>query len=271
ENDTATVTLNIDLPEGIDLVLEKSARIVNQIDSLRITDFQEEEVNPLVGQEIIFKLKVTNDSKEDSVSDIVVRDTIAPVFSNPRFTPELADELSYKPETGVLKWDVGALPQNGVAELEIRVVTDSTGTFQNTATIDISSPADSEGNYENNTDNVVINVSERTQAELGIIFNQFSPNNDGVNDDLKINQTLINEEGTEQQVALEYSIKIFNRYGSLMFEGDQLTEEVIWDGTRNGKNVPDGTYFYVLNVTLLEEVEGMDTNPTQKGWIQLIR
>ena len=72
-------------------------------------------------------------------------------------------------------------------------------------------------------------------------------------------------------VDLIYDIKIFNRYGSLVFEGDQLSDENIWDGTRNGKNVPEGTYFYVLNVMLQEEVEGVDTNSTKKGWIQLIR
>ena len=73
------------------------------------------------------------------------------------------------------------------------------------------------------------------------------------------------------QIEMEYDIKIFNRYGSLVFEGEQLSDEVIWDGTRNGKEVPEGTYFYVLKVTLLEEIEGVDTNSTKKGWIQLIR
>jgi hypothetical protein len=57
----------------------------------------------------------------------------------------------------------------------------------------------------------------------------------------------------------------------VVFEGDQLSDEVIWDGMRDGKDVPDGTYFYVLNVTLQEEVEGVATNSTKKGWIQLIR
>jgi len=50
-----------------------------------------------------------------------------------------------------------------------------------------------------------------------------------------------------------------------------MTDEVIWDGMWEGKESPDGTYFYILNVTLQEEVEGFDTNTTKKGWIQLIR
>ncbi len=81
----------------------------------------------------------------------------------------------------------------------------------------------------------------------------------------------IGEDGMEEEVDLAYSIKIFNRYGSLVFEGDQLTSEVIWDGSRDGKEVPDGTYFYVLDVTLRDGIEDAETNTTKKGWIQLIR
>ena len=119
---------------------------------------------------------------------------------------------------------------------------------------------------------MTVNVSERSEAEFGIIFNQFSPNNDGVNDNLKLNKRQTNEDGTlGDEVDVLYSIKIFNRYGSLVFEGNQLTDEVIWDGSRNGKEVPDGTYFYVLNLNVLEEIEGIDANSVKKGWIQIIR
>ncbi len=272
DNNVSTVTLNIDLPEGIDLVLEKTAAIVDQNDSLKIADFQAGEVNPLIGQELIFKLRVTNESNEEMVSRIEVLDSISPVFGNPRFTPELGEESVYDATTGLLIWVIPELLRNGVAELEIRVVVDSVGTFQNTAEIDRSSPVDSEGNYENNTSTVTINVSERTEAEFGIIFNQFSPNNDGVNDELKINKKRTNDDGSlGDEVDIEYSIKIFNRYGSLVFEGEQLSDEVIWDGTRKGTEVPDGTYFYVLDLIVNEEIEGIDTNSIKKGWIQLIR
>ncbi len=272
DNNVSTVTLNIDLPEGIDLVLEKSAAIVNQKDSLKIADFQSGQVNPLTGQEIIFKLKVTNDSNEETVSRIEVLDSISPVFINPRFTPELGEGSGYDAVTGRLRWFIPELLKNGVTELEIRVSVDSVGTFQNTAEIDRSSPVDSEGKYDNNTSTVTINVSKRTEAEFGIIFNQFSPNNDGVNDDLKINKRRTNDDGSlGDEVDIQYAIKIFNRYGSLVFEGEQLTDEVIWDGTRKGKEVPDGTYFYVLDLTVNEEIEGIDTNSIKKGWIQLIR
>jgi gliding motility-associated-like protein len=176
----------------------------------------------------------------------------------------------FNPDTGV--WKIQELLKNEVAILEIRGRVSLEGSFQNIAEIVDSSPVDSEGNYDNNTSTVTVNVNERTEAELGIIFNQFSPNNDGVNDDLKINKRRTNDDGTlGDEVDIQYSIKIFNRYGSLVFEGEQLTDEVIWDGTRKGKDTPDGTYFYVLNLNVLEEIEGIDTNSVKKGWIQLIR
>lgn len=81
-NDIAEVALIVDLPEGIDLVLEKWARIVNENDSLNVENHRNlSEVNPLVGQEIIFTLRVTNKSNEDAVSSIQVLDTISDSFS----------------------------------------------------------------------------------------------------------------------------------------------------------------------------------------------
>ena len=271
-NNTAEVTLNVDLPEGIDLVLEKLARIVSTNDTLNsnVKSRDLREVNPLTGQDVIFTIKVTNESNEDAVSNIQVLDTIAAVEqSGFVYISNNTDKGEYNSETGL--WVIPELLKNEVAILEIRVSVPNEGTFLNRAEIVRSSPLDSENNYDNNSASVTVNVSTATEAELGIIFNQFSPNNDGTNDELKINKKRIGEDGSEEVVNITYDIKIFNRYGSLVFEGNQMTNEVIWDGSRDGKEVPDGTYFYVLNVTLQEEIEGVETNSTKKGWIQLIR
>jgi len=41
-------------------------------------------------------------------------------------------------------------------------------------------------------------------------------------------------------------MSIFNRWGQLMFETDDINNR--WDGTTAGGNAcPDGTYFYVVN------------------------
>jgi gliding motility-associated-like protein len=67
----------------------------------------------------------------------------------------------------------------------------------------------------------------------------FSPNGDGKNDRLVF-------------TALEYfapaSLKVFNRYGTLVFDNPNYQND--WDGTNmdNNKALPDGTYFYVLTL-----------------------
>lgn len=83
----------------------------------------------------------------------------------------------------------------------------------------------------------------------------FSPNNDGSNDWFNI-QGLYD-------VFEDHKLKIYNRYGTLIFEGDNDTK---WYGLINrginnkGNLVPVGTYFYVLHPN--------DANyDSQVGWV----
>ena len=68
---------------------------------------------------------------------------------------------------------------------------------------------------------------------LGV--NAFSPNNDGLNDGFRIH-------GIE--VALEYELRIFNRWGEVLFLTSNPQES--WDGTYKGSPVQEGYYFYML-------------------------
>jgi gliding motility-associated-like protein len=83
----------------------------------------------------------------------------------------------------------------------------------------------------------------------------FSPNNDGTNDWFNI-QGLYD-------IFEHHQLKIFNRYGTLIFEGNNNNK---WYGRVNrglnndGKIVPVGTYFYILNPN--------ETNfRPQMGWV----
>lgn len=83
----------------------------------------------------------------------------------------------------------------------------------------------------------------------------FSPNNDGINDWFNI-QGLYN-------IFENHELKIFNRYGILIFEGNNTNR---WNGrtnrglNNNGKLVPVGTYFYILNTNDPEYTP-------QLGWV----
>jgi len=66
----------------------------------------------------------------------------------------------------------------------------------------------------------------------------FTPNNDGSNDYFEIPCL-----GNIDEKA---SLLIFNRWGYLVFETDNYDSD--WDGTHKGQPLPDGTYFYILQI-----------------------
>lgn len=88
-----------------------------------------------------------------------------------------------------------------------------------------------------------------------IIPNIFTPNNDAENDEFLISHPAVtNFTGT-----------IFNRWGQKLFESSDI--EFNWNGRNHtGKPAPDGTYFYVLEVTFVNgETESFS------GAIELVR
>ena len=234
-NNVSTITLNIDLPEGVDLVLEKSVR----------------SQRPLSGDEVVFTITVTNESEEDVVSNIQVLDLIPPDVDGPfNFISASTTLGEYSEESGI--WVIPQLNLNESADLFITVSVEEVGVFTNTATLLSSSPND--GNPDNNEATAEVRVSAPVDAEDGFVFNQFSPNGDGTNDFLKIKDI-----GSFSNT----SISIFNRYGRLVYEANNMTDDRVWDGTRKSDPVPDGTYFYILDLG--------DGTEVRKGWIQLIR
>lgn len=85
------------------------------------------------------------------------------------------------------------------------------------------------------------------------VFNTVTPNGDQANDDLHFENL--------RNVYDRFEINIFNRYGRLVWEGDQNTEN--WQGTTNvsgtnGDLLPSGTYYYVveLNDPVIENPAG---------------
>lgn len=251
-NDSATVNVSLGYPPGYDLLLEKSAV----------------SVSPLVGDEVTFTIRVTNQSTESApITNIVVEDIIQDNDSLPKFiyNSHTSDVGTYIVETG--RWTIPSLAQYSVATLTIKVLVPREGIFVNTARI----LADDD-NVENNEDFVTIKVSTATKVDVGILYNQFSPNGDETNEVLKINRTDFDSD-ERPLVPLVYSIQIFNRYGALVFEGNDSFDDVdqreaeVWDGTWKNEDAPAGTYFYVLEFDL-NNGQGPQIS---KGWIQLIR
>ncbi len=84
------------------------------------------------------------------------------------------------------------------------------------------------------------------------IFDAFSPNGDGINETFTI-YGLSNYPG--------HVLRIYNRWGNLVYEA--VNYQSTWDGTWDGKKLPYGTYFYVLDLNNGEE--------PLAGYVQLMR
>ncbi|MBN1157912.1 MAG: gliding motility-associated C-terminal domain-containing protein, partial [Bacteroidales bacterium] len=88
------------------------------------------------------------------------------------------------------------------------------------------------------------------------IFSGFSPNGDGINDTWVIKH------------AVEYGdrirVQVFNRWGEPVFESKGYGGANEWDGTRNGRPMPVGVYYYIINV-------GDEKSEPYTGTVTLIR
>jgi gliding motility-associated-like protein len=82
---------------------------------------------------------------------------------------------------------------------------------------------------------IKITVSGGTTKIL--VPNAFSPNGDGINDTWIISNLSTYPGAT---------VQVFNRYGQLVFHSENANKA--WDGTYNGKPLPVGTYYYIIDL-----------------------
>ncbi len=102
-----------------------------------------------------------------------------------------------------------------------------------------------------------IKIEVLTKAPQFAPPNIFTPNGDNTNDTYNIGAANFNE----------YTFKIFNRWGQLVFETTDT--KVSWDGKSKGKDVPPGSYYWILSGNT---VCGVDkTVIEEKGFVTLVR
>jgi gliding motility-associated-like protein len=78
-----------------------------------------------------------------------------------------------------------------------------------------------------------------------VIFNAVSANGDGVNDTFTI---LGIEENPDNTVML------FNRWGNVIYQKDGYKNREGWDGTWEGRELPEGTYWYHITLPRLNKI-----------------
>ena len=81
---------------------------------------------------------------------------------------------------------------------------------------------------------MTVTVSGRSKI---LVPNAFSPNGDGINDTWVI---------TNLSVYPGATVDVFNRYGQPVFHSENSSKA--WDGTYNGKPLPVGTYYYIIDL-----------------------
>ena len=92
------------------------------------------------------------------------------------------------------------------------------------------------------------------QCEGLVIFTALTPNGDGKNETFHVAQI---EEFPNNR------LQIFNRWGNLVYEASGYRND--WRGTYNGNPLPDGAYFYLLDVTDAGETK------TYNGYIEILQ
>jgi gliding motility-associated-like protein len=85
------------------------------------------------------------------------------------------------------------------------------------------------------------------------IPNTFTPNGDGINDTWDI---------VGLSNYMDATIDIYNRYGEHLFHS--IGYSIPWDGTYNGKRLPVGTYYYIIDFKY-------NNYPLRSGWVAILR
>ena len=97
-----------------------------------------------------------------------------------------------------------------------------------------------------------------------LVPNIFSPTNDSFNETFHL---IFSGDGSTTAVA-NYSIQIFNRWGTLVFESTDPDNN--WNGTINGNEAATGVYYYVVNAEYANG-ESILSPEQRSGWFQLVR
>ena len=201
--------------------------------------------NPAIGDIITFIITANNLGSLDATS-VEILDQLPTGY---RFESFTATSGVYSEVSGI--WNVPLVPGNASEVLEITVEVLDIDDYLNIASLTSLDQID--GNPNNDEDQVTIETICLT------VFNEFSPNNDGVNDQFYID--CIDRYPNNK-------LTIYNRWGNIVYQKDGYDNT--FDGTSNGRAVlytedklPVGTYYYILDLG--------DGNEPKAGWLYINR
>ncbi|MDY2587270.1 DUF7507 domain-containing protein, partial [Winogradskyella aquimaris] len=236
---------NDDDPNGDGNPDDPTVTAVNSIFDLEVTKVVDE-VRPVVGDEVTFTIEVANIGNV-TATNVVISEQIPSGYV---FVSAITTTGTYSEFDG--EWTVGQLDPDQVEILEITVEVLGFGDYVNTAFVDVADGG-MDVNPSNDEGSAVVDPICLT------IYNEFSPNGDGVNETFVID-------------CLERfpnnKLEVYNRWGNIVYSKNGYLND--WSGTTNGRAVigqsdelPVGTYYYVLDLG--------DGSEPRVGWLYINR
>ncbi len=218
-----------DFSDGIEDDDEASAVVEPQTTDLAITKVVDR-MEPNIGDEVVFSITVTNQGNVPA-TNIGIEELLPNGY---RLISSSASIGIYDATEGF--WELETLQVSETAQLDLTVEVLDFEDYLNTASLAFVDQLDT--NAENDTAEAFV------QPTCLVVYNEFSPNGDGVNDFFTID-CISRYPGNELQ--------IYNRWGTVVYQKRGYNND--WDGTPNGRAIvqkedqlPVGTYYYVLDL-----------------------
>ncbi|RIA10382.1 gliding motility-associated-like protein [Flavobacteriaceae bacterium MAR_2010_72] len=186
---------------------------------------------PKVGDEVTFSIVLANEG-DVPATNIVVEEFLP---SGYEYVQSVVSIGSYSEFTG--EWTVALLDAGTTQILEVTVEVLGYGDYLNTARI-LNSEGGTDLDPQNNESSIAVEPICLT------VYNEFSPNGDGVNDTFIID-CIENYPNNK--------LEVYNRWGNQVFK--QIRYNNSWKGTSNGRatisgsnKLPVGTYYYIIDL-----------------------
>ena len=218
-----------DLSDGLPDDDEASVLVVPQTTDLAITKVVNN-TSPVIGDEVEFTITVVNQGGFPT-TNIGIEEQLPAGYALVSTNASLG---IYDADSGF--WEIDLLRVSESATLQLRVEVLDIDDYINTASLAFADQWDIDTSNDSDQAEVV--------PTCLTIYNEFSPNGDGVNEFFKID--CISRYPNNR-------LQVYNRWGNIVFEQRSYNND--WDGTSNGRAVvqkgdalPVGTYYYVLDL-----------------------
>ncbi|SDQ21560.1 T9SS type B sorting domain-containing protein [Flagellimonas zhangzhouensis] len=196
--------------------------------------------SPRIGDEVVFSITATNQG-EESATNLSIEELLPLGY---RYVSHSATIGTYDP-SGL--WEIEELMSSETATLELTVQILDIEDYLNVAQLTYVDQWDTD--ETNNRADAFVNPT------CLLVYNEFSPNGDGVNDTFRIDCLSRYPNNT---------LEVFNRWGTMVHHAKNYKND--WDGTADGQKgdgLPAGTYYYVLDLG--------DGSEPQTDWLYINR